>query len=424
MRTFHCTCGNTIFFDNSVCLSCGKEVGFCPACDEMTTLVPQADGKLRCGHDDHCGAELVKCFNYSAHNVCNRCLTAEDATAPEPLCDCCRFNDTIPDLSVPGNAKKWYALEAAKRRLFYGLNMLHLPYGAKGDGIEPPLSFDFKADVIPAGDFWRSVGKGEKVYTGHANGCITINIREADEVEREKLRVDLGEAQRTLIGHFRHEVGHYFWDVLVKDRCEDKCIAAFGDHNKPTYAESLDRHYKEGPPADWQLNFISAYATMHPWEDFAETWAAYLDMVSVLDTAHNAGFVDREFMHGANVEKMIEHYQELGIALNEFNRTMGLLDIVPEVFVPPVVEKLKFVHELIQSARDYKPLPAAPAEQVPAEPAAAAPPVANAQAPVVQNHPVSGAPASPAANNPPAPSPSPEINAPAEAPEPVAISAS
>jgi hypothetical protein len=348
VRTYRCTCGNTIFFDNSQCLACGNEVGYCPACNEMTTLVRQQDGTLRCGHD-HCGVALLKCHNYAVHNVCNRCVQAEGA-APEPLCDCCRFNETIPDLSVPGNLKKWYDLEAAKRRLFYTLTELGLPYGGPGEGIEPPLRFNFKADVVPAGNYWRSVGKAEKVFTGHAAGRITINIREADEVEREKLRVDLGEAQRTLIGHFRHEIGHYFWDVLVKGKCEDQCIAVFGDHNSPTYAEALDRHYKDGPPADWAQRFVSAYASMHPWEDFAETWGTYLDMVSLLDTAHSADFVDESSFCGGDVDPMVSRYQQLGIALNEFNRTLGLLDAVPEVFVPPVVEKLRFVHRLVCKA--------------------------------------------------------------------------
>ena len=170
----------------------------------------------------------------------------------QPLCDCCRFNVTIPDLTVAGNLQKWYRLEAAKRRLFYDLGELGLPYGTAADGIEPPLSFDFKADVIPKATFGAASAAAERVYTGHANGRITINIREADDVEREKLRVDLGEAQRTLIGHFRHEIGHYYWDMLVKGRREDEFIAVFGDHNSPTYAEALERHYQEGPPADWR----------------------------------------------------------------------------------------------------------------------------------------------------------------------------
>jgi hypothetical protein len=235
--------------------------------------------------------------------------------------------------------------------LFYNLNQLGLPYGSEADGVQPPLTFAFKADPITTPNHWRPVGKTEQVFTGHNNGLITINIREADDAERERLRVTMGEAQRTLIGHFRHEIGHYYWDQLVKGRREEECRLAFGDHNEPTYADALARHYKEGAPADWAEHYISAYASMHPWEDFAETWATYMDMAAALDTAEQMGFGGVSDLFRADFLPMLVRYQQLGIALNELNRTMGLLDLVPEVFVPPVVEKLQYVHHLIQTAR-------------------------------------------------------------------------
>ncbi len=361
MRTYRCVCQNTVFFDNSQCIRCAAELGFCPKCRLVVALLPLAGiatgsqpasspgDHYTCGSAE-CGASLVKCLNYSTHNVCNRCVSAESAETGR-LCDCCRFNETVPDLTVEGNWRKWYQLEAAKRRLFYDLSMLGLPYGTTTDGIEPPLTFDFKCDSIPKQDFWRSVGTDDKVYTGHAGGRITINIREADEVEREKLRVDMGESQRTLIGHFRHEIGHFYWEVLVRGRRETECIAVFGDHNSPTYSEALDRHYNIGPPKDWSESFISAYATMHPWEDFAETWATYLDMTGALDTAEHNGIHGQSDPVSADLDEMVLRYQQLGIALNEINRTLGLLDLVPEVFVPAVIEKLRFIHQLVQLGR-------------------------------------------------------------------------
>jgi hypothetical protein len=189
------------------------------------------------------------------------------------------------------------------------------------------------------------------VFTGHDNGRITIKIREADDAQRERLRVDMGEAQRTLIGHFRHEIGHYYWDVLVKGRREDECAAVFGDHRQPTYAEALERYYQDGPTSDWSAWHISAYASMHPWEDFAETWAAYLDMIAALDTAQHMGFGGQTDAVHAEVEPMILLYQELGVGLNELNRSFGLPDAVPEVFIAPVVEKMKFLHELVRQGR-------------------------------------------------------------------------
>jgi hypothetical protein len=38
-------------------------------------------------------------------------------------------------------------------------------------------------------------------------------------------------------------------------------------------------------PANWQKSFISKYATSHPWEDWAETWAHYLHIMDMLETA-------------------------------------------------------------------------------------------------------------------------------------------
>lgn len=355
MRTFKCVCDNTIFFENSQCVACGQELGWCPVCQNMTALTPAENGLYHCGWKG-CGSLLAKCHNYAVEHVCNRCVAVQDGILePEQLCDCCRFNDTIPDLSVAENRDKWAQLEAAKRRLIYMLDLLGLPYGTESEGFSPGLSFDFKGDVQPSEARWHDVGEAEQVYTGHADGKITINIREADSVEREKARVQLQEPKRTLVGHFRHEIAHYFWDLLVKGRCESECAAVFGDPDNPSYAEALKRHYEQGPPADWQQSFISAYATMHPWEDFAESFAAYLDMSSVLDTTIHLGLAPDMQALPADFDERVTQYAILGVKLNELNRAMGLLDIVPEVFVPPVVEKMRFIHTLVRQAANGRP---------------------------------------------------------------------
>lgn len=350
MKTFECICSNTLFFENSRCLGCGADVGWCPLCQSITTLVAAAGETYRCGKAG-CGAALVKCHNYAVEKVCNRCVAVE-TRRPEgvALCDCCAYNNTIPDLSVEGNREKWARLEVAKRRLVYALDQLGLPRGGVADGVELPLAFDFKADVIPTNEFWRPMGEAEHVYTGHAKGKITINIREADPVKREALRVDLGEAHRTLVGHFRHEIGHYYWDLLVRGRREPESVAVFGDHEQPTYAEALERYYREGVPADWAERHVSAYATMHPWEDFAETFATWLDLTEVLDSARHVGFADVPDVRAADTDTLVAAYRRIGIAMNEMNRTMGLLDFLPKLLVPPVVEKLRFVHRLIGDA--------------------------------------------------------------------------
>jgi hypothetical protein len=355
MKTFSCLCGNILFYENIECLACGREVGWCPLCQQLVTLLPEVCGGYRCGQPA-CGVSLQKCFNYAVEQVCNRCLAvAAEGQPPESLCDCCRYNETIPDLSVPGNREKWYRIEVAKRRLFYTLNLLGLPYGRAADGFSPPLAFDFKADVLPATHLWRSMGPAERVYTGHANGKITLNIREADDVVREKLRADFGEAHRTLIGHLRHEIGHYYWDLLVSGRGEVDFRCAFGDDQNPPYAAALEQYYQNGPLPDWQQQYVSAYASMHPWEDFAETFATYLAMVCVLDTARNMGIDGALALPDADLDQMAQHYQRLGMVMNEMNRAMGLIDLVPQVFVSPVLEKLRYLHALVRTAAQVQP---------------------------------------------------------------------
>lgn len=353
MGPYACTCGNRLFIENSQCVACGAELGWCPACRTLTTLVPSADGAWSCGNET-CRAPLLKCRNYAIENVCNRCvqvlneIASGEATA-DALCDYCQLTEVIPDLSIDGNRQRWYELESAKRRLLLLLELLALPYGGAASGVALPLSFDFKADAIPADGVWRLMSD-ERVYTGHQDGKITINVREADHVEREKLRVDLNEAHRTLCGHFRHEIGHYYWQLLVEGQREAEFKAVFGDHEQPPYDEALNLYYQNGPRPDWQASYVSAYATMHPWEDFAETFALYLDMAAVLDTAIHAGIVANIDVRQSPLNEIIVEYQKLGVAANELNRSMGLTDLVPEVLSEGVRAKLAFIHDLVRSA--------------------------------------------------------------------------
>ncbi len=348
MKSYLCACNNRVFFENTQCVSCLSELGWCPSCASIRSLVTLGDGRYQCSHAS-CGVNLVKCQNYAKESVCNRCVVS-DVADENLLCDYCRFNDTIPNLSLGDNREKWLRLEQGKRRLLYTLDLLRLPYGNAQDGIEPELSFDFKGDIIPERKWWWAMSKEERIYTGHAHGKITINIKEADHVEREKARVSFSEAHRTIIGHFRHEVGHYYWDMLVRGQCEEACVAVFGDHNNPPYSEALNIYYAEGPPADWQQRYVSSYATMHPWEDFAECFATYLDMISVLDTAFHTGFVQNLDVRSADLPFMVDQYARLGVMFNEMNRAMGLLDLVPEVIAPAIMRKFQFLHDLLRGA--------------------------------------------------------------------------
>lgn len=345
MQTYRCTCNNRLFFENTRCLSCGQEVGWCEACNRITTLEPGAPGQFICAHAD-CRRPLCKCNNYSIENICNWCFVPVEGDVPLALCRSCRMTETIPDLSIPGNREKWARLEAANRRLLYLLDRLGLPYA------DPalPLSFDFKADVEPPNDTWRNAGPTEIVFTGHANGKITINIREADDAAREALRVTFHEAHRTLIGHFHHEIGHYYWQLLIEGHREPDFVRVFGDHNAPPYADAMAAYYENGPRDGWNQSFISAYASAHPWEDFAETFALYLDVAAVMDTASHLLRTVRANFHSRSVRPLVRRFQEVGILLNEFNRTVGLIDLAPEIIAEPVLNKLEFIHSMVKRA--------------------------------------------------------------------------
>src|SRR3990172_6470540 len=255
MDTFQCTCGGRLFFNNTVCIGCGSDVGWCEACRKIAPIVPVGD-RYSCANPK-CGAAVMKCHNYAVEAVCNRAFAvdpAAPAVAADPLtgvglCKACRLNNIIPDLSVEGNHYRWTNLELAKRQLLHQLDDLGLRYAPEDVGHDQPLQFDFKATVLE-----------QPVLTGHADGLITINTNEADSVERERVRKQMHEPHRSLIGHFRHEVGHYYWMTLVEGKCEEQCAAVFGDYRDPPYAEALEKHYATGPAPGWQGRFVSAYA--------------------------------------------------------------------------------------------------------------------------------------------------------------------
>jgi hypothetical protein len=345
MNTYVCTCGSRMFFNNTVCTNCGSEVGWCEACRRIAPLSPAGD-RFACGNPK-CGQAVVKCHNYAVEAVCNRVFAVDPAATPvaaDPLtgvglCKACRLNNIVPDMSIPENRHRWEHLELAKRQLLYQLDVLGLSYASDDVGSEKPLRFDFKANTDE-----------ESVLTGHADGLITINIDEADSVERERVRKQMHEPHRSLISHFRHEVGHYYWMTLVAGKCEPECAAVFGDHNAVPYADALEQHYAHGAAPGWQGRFVSAYATAHPWEDFAETWGFYLDMWEVLSTMHHHLPGLAADPKTLPVEALAKTYQQLGVFFNEVNRTMGLKDLVPEVISGEVVKKLAFIHHLIRRA--------------------------------------------------------------------------
>jgi hypothetical protein len=256
---------------------------------------------------------------------------------------------------VPENLRRWRRIEIAKRRLFYTLMRLELPLSLRPADPQG-LAFDFLADP------GEPSSNGASILTGHDNGLITINIAEADDAEREKRRLDMAEPYRTLLGHFRHEIGHYYWNVLVRDTPEiDRFRLVFGDERED-YGEALKRHYREGPRENWQDSFISAYAASHPWEDFAETWAHYLHIVDALETAGAFGIrvhpnidqspalaaaIDFDPYRETDLNRLIRSWLPLTFAVNSLNRSLGQPDLYPFVLSPAAVGKLGYIHTLI-----------------------------------------------------------------------------
>jgi hypothetical protein len=352
MRLFECqNCHNAVHFDNTACLNCHDSVGYIQDRFEMTALEPLGDGRWSALADR--SGSYVFCGN-AQHGVCNWLVRADGPS----LCESCRHNRIIPDLSDPANLERWRKIELAKRYLFRSLLRWRLPMPDRMEDPSGGLAFDFKHDEI------NPDGSTNMVLTGHDEGAITLNIIEADDAERESRRVLMGETYRTLIGHLRHEVGHYYWDRLVRDTNQLEAFrAVFGDERED-YGEALKRHHSAGPSGDWQEAFISRYATSHPWEDFAETWAHYIHIVDALETAHayginvNANFqsakqkIDARFdpYRATSAEELIRAWVPLTVAINGLNRSMGQPDLYPFVLSSPVMSKLQYIHQLIQTA--------------------------------------------------------------------------
>ncbi|HEX8330647.1 MAG TPA: putative zinc-binding peptidase [Hymenobacter sp.] len=354
MKLFNCThCKQVVYFENDHCERCDFPLGF-EAAQQQVVALEQREAQTYAAYNQPNGATYAYCANH-AENACNWLVPAG---SPEPLCQACVLNRTIPKLSEPEHIARWQKLEVAKHRLVFSLLQLGLPIVSKTENAETGLAFDFLAD--------EQKPQGEKVLTGHDNGLITINIKEADDVEREMARKNMDEVYRTVLGHFRHEVGHYYWDRLIDNTphlAEYRHL--FGDE-RADYAEALKVHYDQGPPADWNQHYISAYATTHSWEDWAETWAHYLHIVDTLQTAsafglrvrpqvsevedHLTAQITEDPYQMESIEELMKQWLPLSLALNSLNRSMGLPDVYPFVVPPAVIEKLGFIHKVCRQA--------------------------------------------------------------------------
>ena len=355
MKLFSCdNCQQVLFFENSRCMNCGMTVGYCVELAKIVTLQHQTGSSQGSVYEVFFPNQGLRhyrqCKNASDHDACNWLVPAEQQ---QQFCNSCRLTEVAPDLSDANNRIAWAGIEAAKRRLLYTLYSLKLPLSSRQEWPNEGVAFHFLRST-----------NAEPVMTGHDEGIITLNIAEADSAFRENMREKMGEAYRTVLGHLRHEIGHYYWDRLIRNsNLLGEFRGLFGDDTLD-YEQAVQRHYEQGAPANWLDSYISAYATMHPWEDWAETWAHYLHMVDTLETAKSHGLslrvpgaersgeqMSTDALAFRDFESLTSSWNAVTLALNSLNRSMGMTDAYPFVLSPKVLEKLRFVHALIQSRR-------------------------------------------------------------------------
>ncbi len=355
MKLYQCAnCTHMLFFENTSCEKCGAALGF--NADDLSLQALTAEGEYyRFVDQNHPQNQTLwqYCENHQ-HDTCNWLVRSDSDTT---FCLACALNRYVPALSDVQDHEGWRALEFAKHRLVYSLLQLKLPVQNK---LEHPSGIAF--DVINKG---APVPEDAATTIGHDQGKITVPLDETDPVQREQTRINMKEHYRTLLGHLRHEIGHYYWDLLIADneqRLAD-CRAYFGDETQD-YSEALTRHYHQGPPADWRQRFISAYASSHPWEDWAETWAHYFHIMDVLDTANSFGLsLSPQVPNGEGVMFTLNPYEQadfnvllesaitLSVAVNSLNRSMGQPDFYPFVLTESSKGKLAYIHSLLQSLR-------------------------------------------------------------------------
>jgi len=396
MRIFRCSCADKplLFFENISCSKCERMTGFDAESLDMKTFEQANPGTKdrpvwECGD----GRYYLQCDNWTTHNACNWMVQLEQTNLQDALlqinstqlhlCRSCNLNSMVPDLNVVENITLWGKLESAKRRCLYTLLSLELPFDRQSQlasSVTPNLAFKFLAAASDSNQ--DSIKDSEPVITGHKNGVITIDLAEADDVERTRMQLSMNEDYRTLLGHFRHETGHYYWDVFQSKLSgfSQRFRSLFGDERE-NYLNALNRHHSTGPKPQWREQYISSYATAHPWEDWAESWAHYLHVIDTLQTRYeydesklgdqagkavSASSADarvfslplpdnKDMLPGRDFSTIMGHWNNTAVLLNSLNRSMGLPDPYPFVTSEVVYNKLLFIDNTLQELKEINP---------------------------------------------------------------------
>lgn len=314
MRVYACpACGARLFFGALHCLGCGAAPVYDPERDAYAEGPP-------CANRDGIGCDWI--------------------AGTSGFCRACAMTGTIPDLGPGENRRLWADTEAAKRWTLAALGR----WGWYRDADPGPRPvFHLLSETTSGGP--------EPVTMGHAAGVVTINVTEADPAERVARREALKERLRTLAGHFRHEIAHALFERLAaRVGFVERFREIFGDERED-YGAALQRHYADGPPEGWRGRFITAYATAHPHEDWAECAAHAMHLTDMLDSAVATGLEGRGLPRpGTDVYArraaawVLARAARLGIAINQINRSIGLPDPYPFVLTAGVRRKLAFAH--------------------------------------------------------------------------------
>ena len=357
MKTFHCDqCGQQVFFENVLCENCNGVLGYLPDHQVMGTFALDHDGFWKGLNQAYANQRYRKCRNYAQEGVCNWMISAE---SDAQICASCELTQVIPALSTARNRLYWRRMEAAKRRLLYTLWHLELRPVSKARDRLRGIAFQFLEDR-----------PSKRVRMGHANGLITLNVAEADPAQRERIREQLGEPYRTLLGHFRHESGHYYFDrLVVNSHWHAPFRNLFGDERAP-YSEALRNHYRKQQGGNRDPRFISSYASAHPWEDWAETWAHFLHMIDTLDTAYWCGMtvqpkharepelvIPDQPLQLHSFEDMMAQWVALTAVINSLNRSIGMPAPYPFNLSALARQKLRFVFDVLHENRHGVSLP-------------------------------------------------------------------
>lgn len=314
VKRLHCpTCGNEVFFDSIECVRC------------RTGLAVEIRGR---------GALSV--LDASTTTPCARrsvwsCNWPAEPGAFDQLCASCR----LVDPNIWAHDPRMVPFQTAQRRALYQLAELGVPWR----DVDPALRFVYLSKTADP-----------DATIGHRGGEITLDIDEADPAYGERIRANLGEHYRTPLGHLRHELGHFVWLTMVAND-PDRLAAfreRFGDE-RDDYAAALERHYQRVDDLSWRDRHVSFYASAHPWEDFAESWAQVMHVHDVVETGAAWGVVHAP-ADPADARAWLGTSVTASVAANELARAMGMRDLYPFALTEGARTKVEFCWRLVDLA--------------------------------------------------------------------------